>query len=524
MARPVLRATPGRDKMDGMPTFSRHSTPAYVVDRLAGVTLFSGLTEAERAAVVARASLVEMPLGGTIFAEGELTTQLYVLVGGEASLSVAPDGHADPVEVGRVSAGEVLGETGPLLGEPRSATARATKPCHLLRLDAEAFRGLMETMPRFALAVSTELAGRVEMMRREQKGWLAEHGPAALTMERPEITRKGAYMRRYYAAAIRGVLRRHQLVTAGSFPRYDDTFSFTAEERARWLALFGVTNPSLPIPFTYFTTSATLALMQIVADVGVNFRHLLHLRSEMQLNPEGRVLAPGEAYRCSYRLRDVVRLRHDRVALMVQSDIVDDAGRLMMMEQDSFIIKNLPPESVEALASSRTLGRHDAADLVAGGKRGATLAKRRDAGDTGVRASHVHVRPDMGVAYGHVSGDMNVVHTSAAAARLFGYRKPFIQGLCTANYVLRTLTESTGHAPGRLMIAFCRPVNTDSAITIWHTASEFEVCDAKGSLLACGEWDESSPVRARRSMAFSAIPELMGELGDLGGGEGLPLQ
>lgn len=499
-----------------MPSFSRPSTPVRVVDRLAEATLFRGLTDEERAAVVARASLVEMPVGGTIFAEGEASTHLYVLVSGEATLSVTLEGNREPVVVETVSAGEVLGETGPLFSGARTTTARATRPSHLLRLDAESFGALMETIPQFAIAVATELAARVEELRREQKAWYAEHGAGALTIQRPEITQKAAYMRRYYSAAIRGVLRRHQLIASGTFPRYDDTFSFTAEERARWHALFGVRDGALPIPFTYFTTSGTLALMQIVADVGVNFRHLLHLRSEMQLNPEGRVLAPGEAYRCAYQLRDIVRLRNDRAALVVQSEVQDDAGRLMIAQKDWFIIKNLPAESVAALEKSRTLGQHDTAALAAGAKRGATLAKRHAAGDGAVRSAQLVVKGDMGVAYGHVSGDMNVVHTSSAAARLFGYRKPFIQGLCTANYVLKALTEATGHAPGRLAIAFCRPVVTDAVVSLYHSRDEFEVCDAKGSLLACGEWDESSPVRARRSMAFSAIPELTGGTPELG--------
>ena len=128
----------------------------------------------------------------------------------------------------------------------------------------------------------------------------------------------------------------------------------------------------------------------------------------------------------------------------------------------------------------------------------------------------------MGVAYGQVSGDMNVVHTSSTAARLFGYRPPFIQGLCTANYILKSLTEASGHAPSRLTIGFGRPVVTDSVVALYHTADAFEVCDAKGSILASGEWEKSSPVRARRSMAFSAMPDVF----DLpsAGDQGMQLQ
>src|SRR5689334_17559612 len=58
--------------------------PSQAARRLADVSLFSGLSDDQRRTVVARASLVEMPLGGRIFSEGELSTQLYVLLSGEA--------------------------------------------------------------------------------------------------------------------------------------------------------------------------------------------------------------------------------------------------------------------------------------------------------------------------------------------------------------------------------------------------------------------------------------------------------
>ena len=45
----------------------------------------------------------------------------------------------------------------------------------------------------------------------------------------------------------------------------------------------------------------------------------------------------------------------------------------------------------------------------------------------------------MGMEYGLISGDMNVVHTSWLACKLFGIKKPFIQGLCIANYAIYKL-------------------------------------------------------------------------------------
>src|SRR5919202_2942444 len=100
-----------------------------IVRRLGEIPLFASLTDDARRAIAARSSLVELPVGGQVFAEGEETTQFYVLLSGEASVSVALGEGGEPVEVGTVSAGETLGEMGPLLGGTRAASVHATRPC-----------------------------------------------------------------------------------------------------------------------------------------------------------------------------------------------------------------------------------------------------------------------------------------------------------------------------------------------------------------------------------------------------------
>lgn len=474
-----------------------------VVRQIADAPLFQTLDERARRAVVMRAALLEMPVAGTVVSEGDRTTELYVLLSGEATVSVKFGAGGEQVDVGTLGRGESFGELGLLLGEPRTASVRAATPCRLLRLDADAFRTLMEEEPAFAVAMCTELARQLRAADLERNDLHAMRAPVAPIADRPEITQKASYMTHYYTTAIRGVLRRHQLIVDGNFPRYEDRFRFSPEEQSRWFSLFDVTGPEAATPFTYFTTSATTALMRIVEDLGVNFRHLLHLRSEMQLEPHGRVLTPGESYRAAYQLRDIVRLRTDRVALVVQSEVSDGDGNLVVSQKDFFIIMNLPPESVAALKRSRTLGRHDPRQLVSMGKRTPQLAARLASGDESVATTAISFRDDMGAAYGRVSGDMNLVHTTTIGARIFGYRRPFVQGLCTANYVLKTLTGATGRAPARFSIAFCKPIVVGSSVTLYYTPSAFEACDANGTVMVHGEWEAASPIPARRSVSLT---------------------
>ncbi len=91
----------------------------------------------------------------------------------------------------------------------------------------------------------------------------------------------------------------------------------------------------------------------------------------------------------------------------------------------------------------------------------------------------------MGVVYGRVSGDPNAMHTTRMGARLFGHQKPFLQGFCTMNLVLKALT-SAGHTIQDLTIQFIRKVETGQELEIRHGSGRYEVIGECGKVLAVG--------------------------------------
>lgn len=459
-----------------------------IAAQLADVPLFAALTPAQRTDVAQRAAVLEAGVGEVIIRQGDLTYDFFVLLAGEASVSVRVEEAATSVEVGVVLPRDILGELAVILDERRSATVTAQQPCTLLRIDAATFRALAAEMPGFGLALSRELARRFRTALDDKNLLQSEHMPAPIAVRRADLGNTSAYLARYYLSAVQSVLRRHRLIDSDRFPRFEDRFRFSRAEQARWFALFGVGPAEPPPPFTYFTTSATMALMQVLSEIGVNFRHLMHLRSEMSFAAQGHVLEPAHDYTCDYRLTDIMALRSDRVAIVCRVEIRDAAERLMLVSREFFIIRNLEPGYVRGLRRSGRRARFDGAEFQSLSKRQATLpaAQRDDPG--AVARVEIAVPDDAGLAYGRVSGDMNMVHTTVLAARLFGHRKPFVQGLFTANHVLHTLTRAAGHPPEAFSITFARKVFVGQAIAILHTASRFEVCDAQDNLLAFGDW------------------------------------
>ena len=67
--------------------------------------------------------------GATIFAQGDPSAAVYVIEHGEVAISVGQG--RDAVEVARLHAGDLFGESGVLEGRTRAATATALTPCTL---------------------------------------------------------------------------------------------------------------------------------------------------------------------------------------------------------------------------------------------------------------------------------------------------------------------------------------------------------------------------------------------------------
>jgi len=82
---------------------------------------------------------VEVAAGETVFEQGERGELVYVIESGRVEiLRQCSDGTTEPLA--ELSDGDYFGELGPLLGFPRSATARALTPLRLVAYNVQDFR------------------------------------------------------------------------------------------------------------------------------------------------------------------------------------------------------------------------------------------------------------------------------------------------------------------------------------------------------------------------------------------------
>ncbi len=101
--------------------------------------------------------LVEFPAGSVIFTEGMEGNFMYVVMEGEASISLKDKILATALP------GEIVGEMALINSEIRSATVTAKTNCLLALIDQSSFESLIQYVPEFTQHVMKVLADRLQL-------------------------------------------------------------------------------------------------------------------------------------------------------------------------------------------------------------------------------------------------------------------------------------------------------------------------------------------------------------------------
>jgi acyl dehydratase len=178
--------------------------------------------------------------------------------------------------------------------------------------------------------------------------------------------------------------------------------------------------------------------------------------------------------RGAWRLGDGKALIATRIAIHRPAS---EGGGLIGTANDRFMIFRVPNADLTDLASGRPLMRSISA------------LRRKEPGldptAPGTRIAEIPLPMDMGRRFGHVSGDRNPVHTTALAARLFGFKRPFLQGLGLRNALVRQLVLA-GYPLTRFQMSFTSPAYLGQTLQLVMQEREFEVVDEGGYVVSFG--------------------------------------
>jgi small-conductance mechanosensitive channel/CRP-like cAMP-binding protein len=153
-------------------------TRTHLSELLRRQPIFQSLEEAERERLVEGSHSLRFGRGELIIEQGASGDSMFVLLRGEATVSIQSNGQSS--RVAGLRGGDCFGEMSLLTGAPRSATVIAQTDCDVLEIQKSLLAEFLQTRPELSRTLS-ELLARRQM---ETDGWIAEKhraGQPALT-------------------------------------------------------------------------------------------------------------------------------------------------------------------------------------------------------------------------------------------------------------------------------------------------------------------------------------------------------
>jgi acyl dehydratase len=300
-------------------------------------------------------------------------------------------------------------------------------------------------------------------------------------LDLPGADRPWAYALRYWGATLTNLLRPHRLA-AGSRTAYAAGVTITPQHHRQWLRLFQA-QPGCPL--LYNQSVGTLLYTQVFHDLGLNFRHLLHVQHGTEHIAHAEELANTPRQQLVCELQGCWRMAPGRALVALRTRVhasAEAGGALLAVLTDRFLIRHVPQADWRALPPM--------GDIAERGQLREPLGLRQrlpeiNPRESGVLEVAMNLPADQGQRYAAVSGDHNPVHTTPLLARLFGHPRPFVQGLALRNAVMRELHQ-LGAPLQRLQITFAAPAFLGQTLRWLLQGRRWELLDEAGRVVAFG--------------------------------------
>jgi acyl dehydratase len=285
----------------------------------------------------------------------------------------------------------------------------------------------------------------------------------------------------FYISSLSGLFRKQRLRVPLTKLKKTESFRYSKLKRYRWFKAFKVKDKNSFVPFTYYSPEIVRLIFFMMTKLHLNYKNLLHLRHEQEF------IAPEKLKFCKYykvktELADIIKLRSSTIALTLKTQITTKKDEVLLSAKDLIFVKEVKTAGLSKLEESSVYGNHQDRSLIK------LALKRAEIPLEQKPTAEIRVPKGMGVRYGHVSGDMNFIHTNKAFAKVFGFKDVFIQGMCTVNYLLKSFFADQGLQLKSLIVTFTNPVYEDQIIYLRQTESLFEITNDEGKLLAYGDF------------------------------------
>jgi CRP/FNR family transcriptional regulator, cyclic AMP receptor protein len=130
-------------------------------EALKRIPLFAKLDPAKLKLLAFMSQRLSFDPGQAVFAQGDPGDAAYIVLEGEASVSI--DTPGGPLSIARLLKNEIVGEIAILCDVPRTAHVRAAgdKPLVCLKIEKDDFMALVNEFPSMGVEIMRELARRI---------------------------------------------------------------------------------------------------------------------------------------------------------------------------------------------------------------------------------------------------------------------------------------------------------------------------------------------------------------------------
>lgn len=172
------------------------------IEFLKNVEILSGLGDPEIGEILSRSGSREFRQGDTLFSEGDVGRELYIVESGEIAVSIRLAGGGEK-EIARIRTGDFFGEMSIFDDAPRSATCRTKADTRLLSLNRDTFFSLIDEHPGLAVKMMFRMLNITTRRLRNTNQFVADTVRWGEEARRKAITDDltGIYNRRYLDGA-----------------------------------------------------------------------------------------------------------------------------------------------------------------------------------------------------------------------------------------------------------------------------------------------------------------------------------
>lgn len=265
---------------------------------------------------------------------------------------------------------------------------------------------------------------------------------------------------------------------------YETDFKIPAATFTEWQKAFGNQN-AYENRNTLYSFMNTNAFFACTSRLGIDFKTIMHLSSEIQIRDLCFQFEAERSYRYKARVRDIKPFPgRGRGILEIEIQILDGED-VKIVHIDRMFFRGVPNDAYEKLVA-----KHKPEEKYAGiSRRASELALDHEV------KTLFHVGRKLGVQYGMLSGDLNPVHTMDLVSKLFRHPGSFIQGLCATNLVLALLKDSLGVEVGHVEVIFASPLFCGQNYYLVVNDSRFEVIDDQNKVKVFGAFEDCQHLR-----------------------------